>query len=385
MKKNTMGKGIKLFYFLFLFVIALACTDERTDLQIMTDLEHKTDSGDFIDAKKDIEILSDRSFESSQFFYLTGVVEKNLNKKKEALISFQKAINIDSSNYMALVERAKLKVELGDFNGAIQDCNQALSLQKEDGEIYKTLAVAYENLGDISSAITKYELAISFGDDDGDTYYDLGKLLLNANKKEKACMFLRKAGELGLMDAFDLIKSNCNQLEDSNGKEVSNDEKSGQFRSYPRRYSITFPKDWEVDEISNLDKSVLSVSAHKEGHFMSVIEVDPTIIDLDFKAKSVIEIDKEFFIYEHRQKYDDFKLLFFEKTKINNIDAYYYKMSFSFFSNSLNKRLSGITCQYILLNPRNHKIYSLQANAEDDDIDIYEPIYKKTFQTFKFQ
>ncbi len=67
----------------------------------------------------------------------------------------------------------------------------------------------------------------------------------------------------------------------------------GQFKSYPKKFAITFLIDWDVDEISNSDKSIMTVSASKEGHFISILEIDPTITDFNFNSKSVYEIDKE--------------------------------------------------------------------------------------------
>ena len=105
---------------------------------------------------------------------------------------------------------------------------------------------------------------------------------------------------------------NCNKTLN----QTINDESINltQFRSYPNRFAVTFPKDWNVDEITNSDKSILTVTASKEGHFMSIIEQDPTLTD--FNYKSIYEIDKEDILYDYREKYSDFKLLDFEKKKI---------------------------------------------------------------------
>jgi len=144
-------------------------------------------------------------------------------------------------------------------------------------------------LGEIYNAIIVYKYAIKYGDNNGDTFYKLGMLLLNIGKTAEACENLSKAGELGYMDAYDLIKSNCNNQ--------------------------------------------------------------------NFEIK--------------------------EKKKINNIDAYYFKISFSFFSQNLQKTLSGISMFYVLLNSKTQKLYYLQGNAETDNVEKYEPVYRKTFETFK--
>jgi len=357
------------------------CKDKRSVDEIFNDTKTKIESKEFSEAKKDVEKLVKLAYGNSDAFQLKGIVESELEDYNSALINFQKSISLDSTNFKTYVERAKLKIKLGDYKSAISDCNTARFYNKEFYLIYKTKGIAYELLEDGGNAVIQYEHSIKYGDNSGETYYKLGVLYLSQGNNQKGCSNLSKAGELGYMDAYDLIKSNCNKT----GNEINSvdDKKFGQFKSYPNRFAITFPIDWDVDEISNSDKSVLTVTASKEGHFMSVLEIDPTITDFEFNSKSVYEIDKEDFLYEFRKKYSDFKLHDFEKKRINGVDTYYFKMSFSFFSTNLQKTLSGIQIMYALLNPKTKKLYYFQGNAEKDDIDVYEPIYRKTFETFK--
>jgi hypothetical protein len=392
---------MKLLFNLLLITLFAGCLDNRTPQEIMLDLEEKFAQDDLPGAIKDIETLQKQNYQTSSLFYYKGLYERKTEKKQAALLSFQKSIELDTSNYKSYVERAKLKNSLKDYNGAIQDCELAKFIKIDYPEIYKTKGNAYENLNDISNAMVGYQDAIKFNiKDGGETYFLLGKLLLNQNPAE-ACQNLSKSGELGYMDAYHLINSNCNSKND-NKNSKSTDKKnstkrvttnnshnttlqqSGQYRNYPNRYSITIPHGWDIDEISNLDKSMMNVMAMKEGNSITIIEMDPKIYDSSYNAKSVKEYDKEEFLTDYREKYKDFKLLDFRDIKINNIDAYYYKTSFSFFSTKLNKQVSGANCQFILINPKNRKVYSLNGSSSQTNIDEYEPIFKKTFETFKF-
>lgn len=368
-----------------------SCVDNKTAIENFNSGLDYYNNKNFTAALKEFSKAIEKDNKNVNSFFYKGLAEIGLEKKQDALISFQKTIELDSSFYQALVERAKLKIILGDYISAVIDCDKAKMIKIDFSDLYKTKAIAFENLNDASNAIISYEYAINYGQNDGETYYKLGILKLSYGIHEEACSLLSKAGELGYMDAFKTIKSNCNHSanlsKEKNTDFPKNDNQKtfGKFKVYPKRYSITFPSDWDVDEISNSDKSILTVSASKEGHFMSILEIDPALINLDFKAKPIYEYDKEEFLQEYRQKYSDFQLLKYEKKNVNGIDAYYFKMSFSFFSNQLQKQLSGITLMYVFFNSKTKHFYYLQGNADKNDIQTYEPVYLKTFNTFKFE
>lgn len=367
---------------IIIFILTfISCQDNRTSDQIISDIQIQIDNSEFQNALENINKLISNKIKTSEIYTLKGQCENGLNNKSESLQSFQKAISLDKNYYQAYVARAKVKLEVGDFISSIEDCNKAMLIKKDFAKIYKTKAIAYELLKDEPNAIIQYEAAIKYGDNSGENNYKLGVLILNKGNTDSGCRYLSKAGEKGYMDAYDLIKSNCNK---SNNGVIKNESISlSKFRSYPNRFAVSFPKDWKVDEITNSDKSILTVTASKEGHLMTIVERDPTLTDFNFNHKSIYDIDKEDILYDYRKKYNDFKLLYFEKKRINGNDSYYFKVSFSFFSTNLQKTLSGIQMFYLTLNSKTKKIYFFQGNAEEKDILEYEPIYRKTFESFK--
>jgi tetratricopeptide (TPR) repeat protein len=368
-------------------LLFVGCTDKKTAVENFNSGIEKYNAKEYSSALTELSKSVIKDSHNTNAFYFKGLCEVQLKNDSAALISFQNAIAIDSSNFQALVERAKLKISLGDYVSAINDCDNSRMFKLDYSELYKTKASAYEFLNDASNAIIAYESAIKYGQSDGETYYKLAKLKLSYGNHDEACSLLSKAGELGFMDAFKLIKSNCNQSGiNNNTTPIKNNRKIiGQYKSYPNRFSITFPSDWQVDEISNSDKTVMTVSASKEGHFLSVLEIDPKLTDFNFHAKSIYEVDKEEFISDMRNRHSDFDLMDFKKEKINDIDAYYYKVFSSFNSRTTGKLLSGITIMCVVLNSKTQKIYAMQGNAEKSDVSIYEPIYVQTFNTFNFE
>lgn len=368
----------KLLY-LLLFIVLQSCEDRNVSNDLITSINLNLKEEQYIFAEKEIQKLIKIEPSNSEAYLLKGIVETKQKDYNSALLSFKKSIALDSTNYKALVERANLKIVLGDYKSAIKDCSNAQSLNETYFQVYQTKGKIYETIEDLPNAILEFEKAIKYGDNSGITYFKLGVLFLKSGNETKGCEYLSKAGELGFMKSFDIIKSVCN---DNYNQTNGENNQTGIFKSYPNKYAITFPKDWDVDEISNSNKSILTVSASKEGHFMSILEHDPTLTDLHFKANSVFEIDKEKFLFEYRRKYSDFKLHDFEKKQINGIDTYYFNMSYSFYSTKLRKELSGYNVLFVLLNSETKKLYYFLGNANENDINEYIEIYSQTFNTF---
>jgi tetratricopeptide (TPR) repeat protein len=202
-----MKKGISLILIIFFY----SCTDKRTATECYNSGMKSYIDSSFSNALENFSLATEKDNKNAKAFYYKGLCEVKLQKNKDALISFQKSIELDNNFYQALVERAKLKIILGDYASACNDCDKAKFIKKDFSEIYKTKALAFENLNDPSNAIIAYESALKYGQQDGETYYKLGVLKLGYGNHDTACALLSKAGELGFMEAFELIKSKCNK------------------------------------------------------------------------------------------------------------------------------------------------------------------------------
>lgn len=100
-----------------------------------------------------------------------------LKKYSEALIDVTRAIELDAMNVTAIDSRADIRLALKDYFGAIEDCNKALIIDPKLANAYFVRAKA--------------------------------KLVLG--KKADACEDFSKAGELGIAEAYNFIKLNCNK------------------------------------------------------------------------------------------------------------------------------------------------------------------------------
>lgn len=108
--------------------------------------------------------------------------------------------------------RARVKDQVSrqyDYSDAIRDMKAA-------AEIIPDLPYVYYNLGNLYclssehiNSIENYSKAISLYPYMGDAYFNRGLVLIYLKDKEKGCIDLSRAGELGVQDAYSVIKKYC--------------------------------------------------------------------------------------------------------------------------------------------------------------------------------
>jgi tetratricopeptide (TPR) repeat protein len=127
-----------------------------------------------------------------------------------AIADFNKAIELGKADTFIYTNRAESKLFLGDYRGAIQDCNIAIGMNISYSLAYNTRAKAKFELKDFKGALLDFNKVIQLNPKDFDAYYNRGLAKYALADKEGACLDFSKAGELGLTDAYKLIRENCN-------------------------------------------------------------------------------------------------------------------------------------------------------------------------------
>lgn len=100
------------------------------------------------------------------------------NNWEDAMLWYNKSLELNPNNSNAYYDRAAAKYNLKDYRGAILDCNKVIGLDKNYAEAYYIRAMAYGSLG--------------------------------VQYKENCCLDLSKAGELGYEEAYSAIQKLCN-------------------------------------------------------------------------------------------------------------------------------------------------------------------------------
>jgi tetratricopeptide (TPR) repeat protein len=182
-------------------------------------------------------IAKNSNHKTGQELLVTAIYKSNMQLFKEAKQLFDTIISADSLNAMAIFARGVNTCRKIDFENdnddnsyvaenSIQEklekerkekCNAALADFTKTIKLMPDFYFALYNrayvkclLSDFYGANFDYEQAIKKNPRFAEAYYNNGFLLYYLNLKQAACESFSKAGELGLKQAFSIIKKHCN-------------------------------------------------------------------------------------------------------------------------------------------------------------------------------
>ena len=96
-----------------------------------------------------------------------------------------------------------------DYSDAIADMEEAAALVPDFPYFYYNLGNLYCLSSQLVRSIENYDRAIRVWPQMGDAYFNRGLVLIYLKDKEKGCIDLSKAGELGVADAYGVISKYC--------------------------------------------------------------------------------------------------------------------------------------------------------------------------------
>lgn len=162
----------------------------------------------------------------------------------EAILNLNKAVELDAKNSNAYFFRANLKEKFEDLHGAMKDYNFSIEANAKFADAYYARGNVKMRLQDYYGAIEDYTAAITVNENYIDAYFKRGKAkqlllayedaindvtkIIQINPKsvdafymrgilridfgdmKNGCLDLSKAGELGDLRAYEIIKEKCN-------------------------------------------------------------------------------------------------------------------------------------------------------------------------------
>lgn len=108
--------------------------------------------------------------------------------------------------------RARVKdqvVRRYDYSDAVADMKEAMKIVPDLPYVYFNLGNLYCLSSEHVNSIENYSKAIELYPYMGDAYFNRGLVLIYLKDKEKGCIDLSRAGELGVQDAYGVIKKYC--------------------------------------------------------------------------------------------------------------------------------------------------------------------------------
>ncbi len=188
---------------------------------------------------KGLQELQNRQFNSALLWFDKAVATADDDVSKDKYARYYKAFY--------LMNRGVLKAEMTDFIASLEGNVQTLSMDTEGAararvsgkvernydyseaiadiraalEILPDIPYLYFNLGNLQclssqfvSAIENYDMAVKLYPYMGDAYFNRGLVLIYLKDKEKGCIDLSRAGELGVADSYSVISKYCKDEDD---------------------------------------------------------------------------------------------------------------------------------------------------------------------------
>ena len=149
----------------------------------------------------------------SAFYHMNrGVLRAEMIDFISSIESNVQVLSMDDSGNT----RARVKDQVSrqyDYSDAIRDMKAASETVPDIPYIYYNLGNLYCLSAEHISSIENYSKAIALYPYMGDAYFNRGLVLIYLKDKEKGCIDLSRAGELGVQDAYGVIKKYCEQDE----------------------------------------------------------------------------------------------------------------------------------------------------------------------------
>lgn len=193
-------------------------------------------------------------------FFNAGIAKYRAGAYKEAIVNFNKVLELNPKFYeaygnmgnakfrlgdykgakddydvvlkqnpkdaLSFYNRAIAKKELGDLQGAIEDNTTAIKINPKFAEAFFNRGNTKDDMGDAKAAMVDYNKAISLNPSFAKAYYNRGHLKYKAGDVEAAALDWEKAASLDHYKALDSLKEYCGVGVQETPEEVANPKKA---------------------------------------------------------------------------------------------------------------------------------------------------------------
>jgi len=179
------------------------------------------------------------SFNSELYFY-QAMFNSMVQNYNQSIKAYTSAISINPMFELAFLNRATTRYLMIEYMNSLDDFSPIISISGDNAkrteikhdaendyteviddldraiELNPQLGIAYYNRGnvkcmskDFTGAIADYTYSLQIGPELPQAYYNRGLTLIYLKEKEKGCIDISKAGELGIDDAYAVLKKYC--------------------------------------------------------------------------------------------------------------------------------------------------------------------------------
>lgn len=150
----------------------------------------------------------DKSPDEPFYFFNRGALQAEMIDFISSIESNVQVLTLDNAG----ATRAKVQEQATrnyDYSTAIHDLLKASSLNPDFPYTYYNLGNLYCLSNDLPESIRQYSKAIDLFPYLAEAYYNRGLVLIYLKDRDKGCIDLSRAGELGIRDSYSVIKKYC--------------------------------------------------------------------------------------------------------------------------------------------------------------------------------
>ncbi|MFZ0514902.1 MAG: tetratricopeptide repeat protein, partial [Candidatus Nitrosopolaris sp.] len=149
--------------------IVIATNPYRKDIkevdstELILDATEDLKKGDYngaIEKSSSVIAINPKSIQAAQAYNIKGLALFNLRQYQEALIYYEKTLELRPNYIEAINNKGVVYAAIGDYNKAIGCFNQSTDLNPSDASIWNYKGLAYDRLGKYEDAISSYDRAI---------------------------------------------------------------------------------------------------------------------------------------------------------------------------------------------------------------------------------
>jgi tetratricopeptide (TPR) repeat protein len=168
------------------------------------------DKHDYMEAILNLNKAIELDAKNSSAYFLRATLKEKFEDLHGAMKDYNKAIEANPKSADTFFARGNVKMRLQDYYGAIEDFSAAIAVNENFVEAYFSRGKAKQLLMAYEDAINDVTKIIQINPKSVDAYYMRGILRIDFGDMKNGCLDLSKAGELGDLRAYEVIKEKCN-------------------------------------------------------------------------------------------------------------------------------------------------------------------------------
>ena len=170
----------------------------------------------FMGELKDALDLADEAIKNSpsdpNFYYSRGIINLERGKYVKASEDFDQDLSLgDKNEFRNFLYRGVAKLNLQEYDEALEDLNMAVDLDSKSASAYHTRGRIYYEKREYEDAIKDFETSLNFNPQNEVAYYNLGMTYYKMEDLDKACRYFNESCSMDYSLACKMILAKCSE------------------------------------------------------------------------------------------------------------------------------------------------------------------------------